>query len=554
MKIYTLVSAVLLSISLLAQAPTKMSYQSVIRGANNTLVIEKTVGVRISILQGNESGSSVYSELHTPTTNSNGLASLSIGGGKNTTGDFAKIDWSKGPYFVKTETDVAGGTNYQLTAVSELMSVPYALYAANSQPGPKGDVGLHGPAGKDGINGAVGKDGLQGPKGEQGLPGKDGIQGSIGLTGLKGEQGLPGKDGIQGSIGLTGPKGEQGLPGKDGIQGSIGLTGPKGEQGLPGKDGVQGSIGLTGPKGEQGLPGKDGIQGSIGLTGPKGDQGLPGKDGIQGPIGLTGPKGEQGFPGQDGVQGPIGLTGPKGDAADLIVSVSEGDTLKFNNGSFVIIPGITNANPKQISYGVLYDGDGNSYKTVKIGKYEWMAENLKVTHYNDGTPIDNITDGNQWHNLTSGAWCYYNNDISFNTNFGKLYNWYVLDTTTNGNKNVCPTGWHVSREEEWQITIDYLGRVYIAGGKMKEVGTTNWSSPNSDATNSSGFTARAGGSTDFSGSGMYDNAWFWSIYRPNWGTYEPYLAVSHRMNWGFATVENVKIMKYIGASIRCVKN
>ncbi len=470
MKIYTLVSAVLLSISLLAQAPTKMSYQSVIRGANNTLVIEKTVGVRISILQGNESGSSVYSELHTPTTNSNGLASLSIGGGKNTTGDFAKIDWSKGPYFVKTETDVAGGTNYQLTAVSELMSVPYALYAANSQPGPKGDVGLHGPAGKDGINGAVGKDGLQGPKGEQGLPGKDGIQGSIGLTG------------------------------------------------------------------------------------PKGDQGLPGKDGIQGPIGLTGPKGEQGFPGQDGVQGPIGLTGPKGDAADLIVSVSEGDTLKFNNGSFVIIPGITNANPKQISYGVLYDGDGNSYKTVKIGKYEWMAENLKVTHYNDGTPIDNITDGNQWHNLTSGAWCYYNNDISFNTNFGKLYNWYVLDTTTNGNKNVCPTGWHVSREEEWQITIDYLGRVYIAGGKMKEVGTTNWSSPNSDATNSSGFTARAGGSTDFSGSGMYDNAWFWSIYRPNWGTYEPYLAVSHRMNWGFATVENVKIMKYIGASIRCVKN
>ncbi len=512
-KIYTLVSAVLLSVSLWAQSPAKMSYQAVIRGTNNTLVIEKTVGVRISILQGNETGSSVYSELHTPTTNSNGLASLSIGGGKNTTGDFAKIDWSKGPYFVKTETDVAGGTNYQLTAVSELMSVPYALYAANSQPGPKGDIGLQGPAGKDGINGADGKDGLQGPKGDQGLPGKDGVQGLIGLTG------------------------------------------PKGEQGLPGKDGVQGSIGLTGLKGEQGLPGKDGIQGSIGLTGPKGDQGLPGKDGIQGPIGLTGPKGEQGFPGQDGVQGPIGLTGPKGDASDLIVSVSEGDTLKFNNGSFVIIPGITNANPKQISYGVLYDGDGNSYKTVKIGKYEWMAENLKVTRYNDGTYIDNITDGNQWLTLTSGAWCYYNNDVTYNKNYGKLYNWYVLDTTTNGNKNVCPRGWHAAWEDEWQITIDILGGTFVAGGKMKEVGTTNWSSSNTEATNSSGFSARAGGSMESSGSGMNDNAWFWSRYKPNWSTtYQSDLAQSHKIQAYGKALEFGNIKKYIGASIRCVKD
>jgi hypothetical protein len=140
-KLYTLILSVFLSATLWAQAPQKMSYQAVIRGANNALVIDKPVGVRVSILQGSETGSTVYSETHTPTTNSNGLTSLSIGVGKNPSSDFSKIDWSKGPYFVKTETDVEGGTNYQLTSVSELMSVPYALYAANSQPGPKGDNG-----------------------------------------------------------------------------------------------------------------------------------------------------------------------------------------------------------------------------------------------------------------------------------------------------------------------------------------------------------------------------------------------------------------------------
>lgn len=159
-QIFSFVSAVLLSASLRAQAPQSFSYQAVIRGASNALVVEKPVGIQISILQGSETGIAVYTESHTPTSNANGLVSLGVGLGKNTTGDFSKIDWSKGPYFIKTEMDTEGGTNYQLTTVSELMSVPFALYAANSQPGPKGDPGLPGAAGKDGING---KDGVSFP-------------------------------------------------------------------------------------------------------------------------------------------------------------------------------------------------------------------------------------------------------------------------------------------------------------------------------------------------------------------------------------------------------
>lgn len=398
MKIFTLVSAVLLSISLWAQAPQKMSYQAVIRGGNNTLLIEKTVGVRISILQGSETGTAVYSETHTPTTNANGLASLSIGGGKNTTGDFAKIDWSKGPYFVKTETDVAGGTNYLLTAVSELVSVPFALYAANSQPGPKGDTGVQGPAGKDGVNGKDGKVEFQ----------------------------------------------------------------------------------------------------------------------------------------------------------NLKVSVS-GDTLYLINGNFVIIPGISLSNLKPTSgYGPnINDIEGNTYKTVYIGIQHWMAENLKVSKYSDGTAIPNVTDNTEWSKLTTGAWSYYNNDAVNNAKYGKLYNWYAVSKTTNGNKNVCPTGWHVPTDAEWTVLTDYLGGSGVAGGKMKEVGTTSWNNPNTDATNTSLFTGLPGGY--LGGGGIYDAIGYGSNWwsSTEYNTYDAWIRNLDFLNGG-AGSDNYN--KRTGLSIRCLRD
>ncbi|NDF60572.1 MAG: hypothetical protein EB100_05775, partial [Crocinitomicaceae bacterium] len=115
------------------------------------------------------------------------------------------------------------------------------------------------------------------------------------------------------------------------------------------------------------------------------------------------------------------------------------------------------------------DNDGNTYKTVYIGTQQWMAENLKVTKYNDGTSIPNISNNTQWSNLTTGAWSYYNNDVANNAKYGKLYNWYAVSPTTNGNKNVCPTGWHVPTDAEWTVLTDYLGGENVAGGKMKEV-------------------------------------------------------------------------------------
>jgi len=121
--------AVILTSGLFAQSPEKMSYQSVIRNSSNQLVTNQLLGMQISILQGSTTGTAVYVEQHNPTSNMNGLVSLEIGNGTVITGDFSLIDWSHGPYFLKNETDLNGGTSYTITGTSQLLSVPYALHS-----------------------------------------------------------------------------------------------------------------------------------------------------------------------------------------------------------------------------------------------------------------------------------------------------------------------------------------------------------------------------------------------------------------------------------------
>ena len=128
-KFITLCVAKLLAASVFAQAPNKMSYQAIIRNSSNVLVTNSAVGMRISILQTSPSGTAVYVETQTPTTNTNGLVSIEIGGGTILSGNFSTIDWANGPYFIKTETDPTGGTSYTIAGTSELLSVPYALYS-----------------------------------------------------------------------------------------------------------------------------------------------------------------------------------------------------------------------------------------------------------------------------------------------------------------------------------------------------------------------------------------------------------------------------------------
>jgi hypothetical protein len=173
-----LLAHLLISSSIFAQAPQKMSYQAVIRNSNDSLLISTPVGMRISLVQGSPSGTVVYSETQTTTTNANGLVSLQIGIGTAVSGTFAGIDWAAGPYYVKTETDLTGGTNYTIISSNELLSVPYSLFSANGTAGPEGPQGPQGP---QGLTGATGP---QGPAGADGATGPSGSSTtySIGLS------------------------------------------------------------------------------------------------------------------------------------------------------------------------------------------------------------------------------------------------------------------------------------------------------------------------------------------------------------------------------------
>ena len=128
-KIYSIVVGLLMTASVFAQAPEKMSYQAVIRNSSNALVASSKVGMKISFLQKTDTGTVVYVETQTPTTNVSGLVSIEIGSGAEVSGNFTNINWANGPYFIKTETDPSGGTSYTITGTSQLLSVPYALYA-----------------------------------------------------------------------------------------------------------------------------------------------------------------------------------------------------------------------------------------------------------------------------------------------------------------------------------------------------------------------------------------------------------------------------------------
>uniref|UniRef100_UPI004047B984 hypothetical protein n=1 Tax=Algoriphagus sp. TaxID=1872435 RepID=UPI004047B984 len=172
-----------------AQAPQRMSYQSIIRDGSNVVVASTTVGVKISLIQGTSTGSVVYSETHRKPTNTNGLLSLEIGDGTAILGTFAGIDWANGPYLIKTETDPTGGTNYSIPGIAALNSVPYALFSANGTPGPQGATGPQGPIGLVGSTGAVG---LQGAKGDSGATGPIGPAGANGTNGTNGTNGATG--------------------------------------------------------------------------------------------------------------------------------------------------------------------------------------------------------------------------------------------------------------------------------------------------------------------------------------------------------------------------
>jgi len=352
-QLYTFLAVLLMTASTFAQAPGKMSYQAVVRDSGDALVTNQAVGMQISILQTTATGTAVYVETQTPTTNVNGLVTLEIGTGTVVSGDFTTIDWSADSYFIKTETDPTGGASYTITGTSQLLSVPYALYAAKS-----------------------------------------------------------------------------------------------------------------------------------------------------------------------------------GDSAALQAQITALQTQ--------LLPSVTNCG--QI----------------------WQSTNLDVTTYRDGTPIPQVTDPTAWAGLTTGAWCYYNNDANNGNTYGKLYNWYAVAgiydaaslTYTSLRKQLAPNGWHIPTDAEWTVLTDCLGGETVAGGAMKETGTLFlgtglWARPNTGATNSSGFTGLPGGY-------CVNNGTFNNLFRSGswWSSTEldTTFAWYRSLDYANGSVGRGDFNKAGGFSVRCLRD
>jgi uncharacterized protein (TIGR02145 family) len=196
------------------------------------------------------------------------------------------------------------------------------------------------------------------------------------------------------------------------------------------------------------------------------------------------------------------------------------------------------------------DYDGNVYHPIYIGTQIWLVENLKVTHYRDGTTINNIDSNTPWNSISTGAFCYYEDDIDNSTDYGNLYNWYA----TADARGLCPTGWHVPTDLEWEILNTYLGGELVAGGKMKEAGSTHWIGLNAGANNSSGFSALPGGRRFDDGIPAYGNKGYDGFW---WSSSE--FDSSSAWNISIYTSSAILIRsnmykKTWGFSIRCLKD
>lgn len=223
---------------------------------------------------------------------------------------------------------------------------------------------------------------------------------------------------------------------------------------------------------------------------------------------------------------------------ELKVVFTPTDAVKYNTATKTV----------KINVVAVTDADGNVYQTVTIGTQTWMVENLRSTKYNDGTAIPNVTSASEWSNLTTGAYCNLNNTTRTDTitTFGRLYNWYAVNTG-----KLAPQGWHVPTDAEWTTLTTYLGGESVAGGKLKETGTTHWATPNTGATNETNFKALPGGSRGRSFSVGKYGAWWSATVNQLDEARNPFF---REMGYDYVGVQRSFSNKDIGYSVRCIKD
>jgi uncharacterized protein (TIGR02145 family) len=474
---------ILLPIFGFSQAPQKINFQSILRNTNGEVVANKAVSLRISILSGSITGNTVYSETHDKTTDASGLISLQIGNGTVINGAFSTILWGNAAYFIKLEADFNGGSNYVLLGTQELMSVPYALYAS------KTDTSV--------LN----------------LTNRFNSKVNISDTATM----------------LTNYRNE--LNNKVNTSDTFFMLSNY-WTGLNNKVNISDTSTMLNPY----LRKVDAITSGSVETDPVFNVSVA-----------------KGISGIDTAYWNRKLN--PSDTARMLSNYRNGLNNKVNNSDTStmlnpylrktddVIVDLQNQNKILQNLAKVTDVDGNSYKTVKIGNQIWMAENLRTSKYQNGNSINTNLDDQSWSTATSGAFAIYENNPTFDTSYGKLYNWYAVSD----NRGICPTGWHVPSQAEFITLREYLGGASVAGGKLKLTGTTFWLNPNINATNESGFSAVGGGTRNSGGSYTVLNqiGFFWS------STENLEFDV---VNNGGGTGLSVVSFKTTGYSVRCLKN
>ncbi len=642
-KLFTLLVAVLLTASVFAQAPEKMSYQAVIRNSSEALVTNTTVGMQISILQGSASGTAVYVETQSPTTNANGLVSFEIGVGTVVSGDFTTIDWANGTYFIKTETDPTGGTSYTITGTSQLLSVPYALHAKTAE-SVSGTITETDPvftawdkstgisitesqiSDLDHFTTADETDPVYGASVASGITATDTTSWNNKLD----SETDPEFNAWDKTTGIsitesqisnlqsyltseTDPSVAANFDFTDAVTGDLlQFNGTKWVKVTPDYISDYTVIEADVTAHEAALTVSESQISDLGNYIETETQNLADVITLNNSANaqiknVTNPTDAQDAATKAYVDQLLSLFEDNGmvvvDFSVADTDISLGNSVAFTDNSVLATTtwqwdfgdgntsteqnpthtytaegtytvsltasnGVLSSTKTKLDYIVVTDGpsfgsftdsrDGTEYQTITIGNQEWMAENLKYLPSVVGPATGSQTTAYYYVYGYDGTDVTAAKATANYTTYGVLYNWPASmagsassAANPSGVQGVCPTGWHLPSDAEWTQLTDYLGGESVTGGKLKETGTTHWNSPNTDATNETGFTALPGGYR-YNGGNFYniglDGSW-WSATENNTG-----YAWGRSLYYDNSGVYRVHSNKELGFTVRCLRD